>query len=308
MWDGDGVEAPLHLHLEAARMLNIMALEASVRSMALEGWSTPKYFQGQPVWEVDPKIAALDAETIALCGYYDPPYKHTPDGARIQAVDTVKPSPELQVKVLEQLKTYRTPKDVNLNVSGGLMRLDRPEEQTKTVEHKQELPFVGDNDTEQQEQATNFLALGRPAQNSAEFEQWAQQGEFDPKPVTFRTLDGKGTERIASLEPKETDSPLQADLKQRARDALARGPGPSVAPGAHGQRIIPRVEVGRPDDPEVHDGGASPADLVHRLREAPQPSQPQRPPMKAPPANDPSTLPGHTIDGRPTIARGVKIV
>jgi hypothetical protein len=245
-WDGDGVTAPLHIHLEAARQINILALEASVRSMALEGWSTPKYFQGAPVWEVDPVLAA-DAKDAAvwevLYGDRDRNdiYKRDPiSGGLVQAMDTVKPSPEIQVKILEQLKTYRKTQQLDVHVSGGLLRLDRPDEQKTVAQQEQQQPFVGDESTEQQEKANNFLALGRPANSSAEFEQWNKDGEFNARPVTFKRSDGTVQTRIATLEDQPGDSEVVRRMKAQAR----------IPPANPMPRTLDELpKVGKPDKP-----------------------------------------------------------
>jgi hypothetical protein len=276
-WDGDGVVAPLHIHLEAARQINILALEASVRSMALEGWSTPKYFQGAPVWEVDTVLAA-DAKDAAvwvvLYGDRDRNdiFKRDPiTGGLVQAMDTVKPSPEIQVKILEQLKTYRQKQQLDVHVTGGLLRLDRPDEQKAVEQREQQQPFVGDESHEQQEKANNFLALGRPANDSAEFEQWNKAGEFNAKPVTFKRSDGTSVQRIATLEPQEGDSPLVADLKARARtppknpmpktldDIPKAGKPDKLNPGPNDDQ---RDDIQRTPQPVVHEPGRPKLDPI----------------------------------------------
>src|ERR1700686_5510802 len=56
MWLGH--EAPFHQHVNAARKLNIVALDHAARDLAINGHSEPRYPDGKPVYKRDPKIEA----------------------------------------------------------------------------------------------------------------------------------------------------------------------------------------------------------------------------------------------------------
>ncbi len=53
-----GHDQPFHLHVNAARKLNIVAIEANARDLAVNGHESPRFFNGAPVWRRDAKIAA----------------------------------------------------------------------------------------------------------------------------------------------------------------------------------------------------------------------------------------------------------
>src|ERR1700758_582298 len=66
-------EAPFHLHINAARKLNIVAIDHAARDLAINGHSEPRFHDGKPVYKPDRKIAAdaltmSDAEWTATYG------------------------------------------------------------------------------------------------------------------------------------------------------------------------------------------------------------------------------------------------
>lgn len=58
-----GHDQPFHMHIIAARKLSIIGLDAAARDLALNGHREGRFFNGEPVWCVDPKVKA-DAMTL----------------------------------------------------------------------------------------------------------------------------------------------------------------------------------------------------------------------------------------------------
>ena len=186
------------------------------------------------MWEVDPLIATYSKEDCEVLGIEDAPYKHDASGARIQATTTTKPSPELQVKILEQLKSYRKQAQLDVHVTGGVLHLNKPA--TEQIE-LQQIPFVGDVDSEQKEEATNYLAVAKPPDTTEEFDALASAGAFDHRPATFHRLDGTSVVRHANddrLAVKPTDRPDIAAEKLKAQELrdTNRGVGADPPPAA----------------------------------------------------------------------------
>jgi len=103
-----GVERMFHEHVVIARKLSIVALDASARDQALNGWSEPKFHDGKPVWKIDPQLAAdaTDPEWWKLAHgdrSITDIYERDIDGGLIQEEITHPPNPQLLVKMLTSL-------------------------------------------------------------------------------------------------------------------------------------------------------------------------------------------------------------
>src|SRR5579872_6730694 len=61
-----GRRAPFFQHVNAARKLNIVALDHAARDLALNGHASPKFHDGRPVWKISPQIAADSLELDEL--------------------------------------------------------------------------------------------------------------------------------------------------------------------------------------------------------------------------------------------------
>jgi hypothetical protein len=118
-------------------------------------------------------------------------------------------------------KRYQPHQTISVGYS-GVLRLERPDEATKTVEHQAEVFEEQPAD----EQRPAQLALARPAKDAAEMDKWEAQGDFKPAPVAFVNAKGERTE-------------LRADLEERLQALKERGP-------EHPQPEA-QVEVGQPD-------------------------------------------------------------
>jgi hypothetical protein len=105
-----GHNAPFHLHVNAARKLNVVALDHAARDLAINGHSELLFHGGKPVWKADPKIAA-DALTMSesqwTAAYGNRPRTDTfmrdDHGALIQESVVHPPNPAILVKLLRSL-------------------------------------------------------------------------------------------------------------------------------------------------------------------------------------------------------------
>lgn len=105
-----GHEAPFHLHVNAARKLNIVALDHAARDLAVNGHSEPRFHDGKPVWKPDPKIAAdaltmSDSEWTATYGGRPrtDTFMRDERAALIQDMVVHPPNPAILVKLLTSL-------------------------------------------------------------------------------------------------------------------------------------------------------------------------------------------------------------
>jgi hypothetical protein len=176
-----GHEAPFHLHVNAARKLNIVALDHAARDLAINGHSEPRFHDGKPVWKPDPKVAA-DALTMSglewTAAYGDRPRTDTfirdKQGALIQDVIVHPPNPAILVKLLTSLapEIYGEKTTIE-HVHSGAVWVEGSASQQAA------LPPPGDNfnqdfgltaPREEIKRPTNTLAVPRPCANSAEFD------------------------------------------------------------------------------------------------------------------------------------------
>ena len=165
-----GQSGYLHQHLKLARALSIQTIDDRIRDLALNGHKELLFSQGgNPVWEIDPKVVALDDETIKICGYVDPPYKHDADGARIQVMVDKPPNPQLLIKAASSLLPEIYGERIEHSVTvGGVLRLGgAPAAPIKAIDASFEVL------TESPEQVLppkNVLAVAAPCKDVAEYE------------------------------------------------------------------------------------------------------------------------------------------
>jgi hypothetical protein len=197
-----GVKAPYWQHVANTRVLAAAAIEQAALDRALNGCWVPSYFKGEPVFETNEKFLGWTDEEMRALDYDPVRDRFVWEGdppRRKQVMVWLKPSEQLAIKMLESWhKRYRPHQQVDVNF-GGVLRLDRPDERTrsKTIEAK---PLLDDDD-DVGEQRGGHLALGRPAKDSAEMDKWNAAGEFKPQPVTFVDAEGNRTERVAAPDP-----------------------------------------------------------------------------------------------------------
>jgi hypothetical protein len=108
MWLGH--EARFHQHVNAARKLNIVALDHAARDLAINGHSEPRYHEGKPVYKRDPKIEAdaLSMDELEWEATYgdrarSDTFRRDANGALVQEVIVHPPNPAILVKLLTSL-------------------------------------------------------------------------------------------------------------------------------------------------------------------------------------------------------------
>lgn len=178
-----GHRQPFHMHVNAARKLNTVAIDHAARDLALNGHITPKFHDGRPVWKVDARVAAdalaLPKDDWSLC-YGDRPrsdvYLRDPEtGSLVQEVDVSPPNPALLVKLLTSLapEVYGERSTVEHHHTGRVW-IEGGDRQTPPL-----LPPPTDFNAdfgltsrpEETARPTNTLAIPRPCATSGEFDQ-----------------------------------------------------------------------------------------------------------------------------------------
>jgi hypothetical protein len=223
-----GVVAAFHIHYsQNIPALTAMQIQQSAFERARDGTLVDVFFQGQRMFErvlkTEYKGKSDDDLRFEIGEDFERECYVT-----IPTKQWLKPSDALVVKMLESWhrKRYGAHQTVDVNY-GGVLRLERPEEQTKIIENK---PEVFEEDIEDAAEGGHHLALARPVKDSAELDKWAAAGEFDPAPVTFVNAKGERTELRADIE----------ELRRQAEELKAHGP-------KHRQPSH-RVEIFKPDE------------------------------------------------------------
>ena len=191
------VEAPFHVHLQQnVPALIALSIRQSAMDRALNGCEVPVFYQGVRMTErvKRPGFADCDDDDIELIlgkEHIDEAYEVQP------TMQHLKPSDALTLRMLEAYdKRFRSHQEISVSY-GGVLRLERPEEQTnKTIEHKK----VFEEDADDTEQKGAHLALARPAKSSEEMNKWEAAGEFNSQPVRF--VNAKGETTVLQSEPK----------------------------------------------------------------------------------------------------------
>lgn len=222
-----GEVGSFHQFFEYAQRAFINTIEQTAKHNAT-GFDEVVTHDGEIQYQVDPKLVGLDDETMTMLGYAD---KYLRIDGKVQPLTVKrKPSDALVLRMLAAHKPEiygeHSTLSVNMNV-GGVLRLQRPDEMTKTIEHQAGETFALDaavTDDDKAAKTSTMLALGRPARTSAEFDKWNANKEFAAAPVTFVAADGTRTVTKAEL-PLTGDKPLttlQQDLVRRAEQPPAQ--------------------------------------------------------------------------------------
>lgn len=177
--------APLHLHVEAARALNKIALDHEARALALNGHSEPKFHDGKPVWRTDPKRAA-DAIALAngtmadfewVATYPGIPLGDTfmrdDKGALVQEEINHPPNPQLLNRVLAATMPdlYGDHQTIEHHISGSVwIEGGVPTKQIEGPKDGVTEVFALASKPSDQQRPVNVLALPRPCANSDEFD------------------------------------------------------------------------------------------------------------------------------------------
>ena len=198
-----GHAAPFHLHVNAARKLNIVALDHAARDLAVNGHVDPRYHDGKPVWRRDPRIEAdalsMSADEWALMYGENRPRSDTfmrdEHGALIQDVVVHPPNPAILVKLLTSLapEIYGEKSTIE-HVHSGAVWVEGGASQQAAL-----LPPRGDDfnqdfglttPREEMKRPTNTLAVPRPCADSNEFDKRFRR-KLLRNVTLFRDTDGK---------------------------------------------------------------------------------------------------------------------
>jgi hypothetical protein len=215
-----GHNAPFHLHVNAARKLNVVALDHAARDLAINGHSEPRFHDGKPVWKHNPKIAAdalamSDAEWTAAYG--DRPRTDTfmrdKHGALIQELVVHPPNPAVLVKLLTSLapEIYGDKATVEHVHSGAVWVEGGPSQGALPPPRGDDFnrDFALTTPREEVKRPTNTLAAPRPCANSDEFDKRFRRKLL--RSVTlFRDADGR------LLPPLPDDVVVAGTLQARA--------------------------------------------------------------------------------------------
>ncbi len=273
-----GIEAPFHIHVQNAKALMAQQIEQSAIERARDGCWVPVFFQGQRMYEdvLKPEYAGMNEEDLWL--EVGPDWKRE-CYERKPTMQWLKPSDALVLKMVEAWNRKRYGVHQQIDVTyGGVLRLERPDEPPKVIEHKSEV-FEEDAAEGQQQ---GRLALARPAKDSAELDKWAAAGEFAPASVTFVNAKGERTE-------------LRARANLEAQVAELKANGPKVR---HPSR---KVEIFKPDDKD---------NVVVAEDEPPEPQTVRDHPRAyyadklSPPRKPPPYTGGNMGSGREGVGRG----
>jgi hypothetical protein len=198
MWLGH--EAPFHQHVNAARKLNIVALDHAARDLAINGHSEPRYHDGKPVYKRDPKIEAdaLSMDELEWeATYGDRPrsdtFRRDANGALVQEVIVHPPNPAILVKLLTSLapEIYGEKSTVEHHhtgtvwIEGGASRqaaLSAPDN------FNQDFGLTTPRD--EVKRPTNTLAVPRPCANPDEFDKRFRR-KLLRNVTLFRDTEGK---------------------------------------------------------------------------------------------------------------------
>jgi hypothetical protein len=247
-----GVHAPFHEHCQNAKTLMAQQIEQSAIERARDGCMVDVFFQGVRQYEkkLKPEFEGKNEDELWI--------EVGPEWEKVcyEMVPTkqwLKPSDALVLKMVEAWNRKRYGNHQSIDVTyGGVLRLERPDEKVKVIEHR---PEVFEDATESEADGGHHLALARPATDSAEMDKWAGAGEFAPAPVTFVNAKGERTELRADIE----------ELRAQAEALKRNGP-------VH-KRPEGKVEVFKPDAPEdkakvvtAEDGGPEPQTLADHPR------------------------------------------
>lgn len=270
-----GVTAPYHEHRRAALKLNASLIEQKLRSIALNGTQTPLSYQGQPTYkEIEAVVGWTPDEREAL-GFARDGLERDASGARIPLTIYTPPPPALLIKVAESFypKTYGKSVDHNLNVAGvlrlGMERAnsEKPELvqiEQKQIEHRPMDEVAPVEVDEVENTAPPMLAIGPAAKDAAEFDQWKDEGAFEPQVVAFQRADGSRTEHIAGNPAVDhsPDNPIrqamaaeleahEARIAEQAKDSGPPAASPVVAVFKPEPSDPPEIVGARKSGPEA---------------------------------------------------------
>jgi hypothetical protein len=122
-WPDPEAEQPMPFHkaIAFARKVFLMQVRAQFEHEALVGWEKPVHFQGQMVWQEDPRAVGLSPELRDLLGFSPDGLLRDETGACIPVTEHVHPPVAMTIKVLEShFAEYRSHSVVDQNINGNL--------------------------------------------------------------------------------------------------------------------------------------------------------------------------------------------
>ncbi len=195
-----GHTAPFYQHVNAARKLNVVALDHAARDLAINGHQEPRFHDGKPVWKRDPKIEAdaITMDELDWIGEYGTrprtdTFARNERGELVQEVVVHPPNPQVLVKLLTSLapEIYGERSTVEHHHSGqvwvdGQSATPRLAAPSNDFNHDFGLtPRINEV-----QRPTNTLAVPRPCVDSAEFDR-RFRGKLVRELVLFRNTEGK---------------------------------------------------------------------------------------------------------------------
>ena len=173
-----GIISFWHRHVHLARRLSIQKIDQRLRDLAING--TREYLfkqQGEPVWEVDPKLAAdaLDPDLWQLVhGNRDRKdiFRRDENGALIQAYKEVPPNPQLLIKACAALLPQIYGETIRHQVEvGGVLRVGTTQSAAPVKAIDADFTAIEDSTDSEAPPPTNVLAVADRALSVEEFEQ-----------------------------------------------------------------------------------------------------------------------------------------
>jgi hypothetical protein len=197
-----GHAAPFHMHIVAARKLNVVALDHAARDLAINGHSEPRFHDGKPVYRRDAKVEAdaitLDDDMWTMV-YGDrkrtDTFYRNERGELEQEKIVHPPNPAVLVKLLASLAPdiYGDRSTVEHHHTGSVWiegsntaqgALPAP----NGTDFNQDFGLTPSRD--QVQRPTNTLAIPRPCADSAEFDARFRK-KLIREVVLFRDTEGK---------------------------------------------------------------------------------------------------------------------
>jgi hypothetical protein len=195
-----GHTAPFYQHVNAARKLNVVALDHAARDLAINGHVEPRFHDGKPVWKRDPKIEAdaITMDELDWIGEYgtrprsDTFYRNE-RGELVQETITHPPNPQVLVKLLASLapEIYGERSTVEHHHSGQVW-IDGQSASPQLAAPSNDFnhDFGLTPRISEVQRPTNVLAVPRPCVDSAEFDA-RFRGKLVREVVLFRNVEGK---------------------------------------------------------------------------------------------------------------------
>jgi hypothetical protein len=237
-----------HNHLIQAMRMSALLIEATARHHALHGFDEVQVFQGKICWREDPKLVALDDETLAMLGYQDR-YQRNPDGSLVPLTMRRKPSDQLVLKMLSAYfpRTYGDKLEHQHSGIIGVMPVGRygkmrPQMPKREDQPDDELVVSADGGNIEPSLMKIGLVVGEPC-DTEELE---------------RLYGGKQSIQDVEFVEDDTVAPMEAD-----------GPVTVVkSPEREGAAL---ATAGQEPAPSRRDGPAGPADGAGPTRSSPLP-------------------------------------